>query len=368
MVIYKKDSKWKVRYIDIMFSDIGELIQVSWIVWTTNPITAVKICKPKNIWKSNETTSPQQAAIEATAMIKDKLTKGYFSSIEELLSSDDVLLPMLAKDFTKEKNKIDWSNCYVQPKLDWMRALVKIKDGAVSIISRQWKEITTVPHIIQSFIKCAKENKLKDNIFDWELYAHWFTFQENMEMVKKFSLWITDKYIKFHMYDIVSDKSFRDRLLLEQVTMGLPDCVNYPDNNIEFVTTFKISSIEWLKIRHLENLDNWYEGSIVRWGNDGYKANWRSSNLLKYKDFLDITATIVDVIPSDARPLQWVLVCELPTWEKFKSNLKFSHKEREEILANKDKYIWQTAEIRFFEYTDWGLPRFPVCVWFRLDK
>ena len=31
-------------------------------------------------------------------------------------------------------------------------------------------------------------------------------------------------------------------------------------------------------------------------------------------------------------------------------------------------HIGQTAEVRFFEYTDGGIPRFPVCVGFRLDK
>jgi hypothetical protein len=34
----------------------------------------------------------------------------------------------------------------------------------------------------------------------------------------------------------------------------------------------------------------------------------------------------------------------------------------------KEEYIGQTAEVRFFEYTDGGIPRFPVCVGFRLDK
>ena len=42
--------------------------------------------------------------------------------------------------------------------------------------------------------------------------------------------------------------------------------------------------------------------------------------------------------------------------------------ERQQILIDKADYIGQTAEIRFFEYTDDGLPRFPVCVGFRLDK
>ena len=48
--------------------------------------------------------------------------------------------------------------------------------------------------------------------------------------------------------------------------------------------------------------------------------------------------------------------------------MKFSHAEREEILKNKNRYIGQTGEIRFFEFTDDGVPRFPVCVGFRLDK
>lgn len=361
MVLYKKDTKWNIRYIDIMFSELWELIQISWIVWTTNPVKVFKICKPKNIWKSNETTSPQQASIEASAMIKDKLTKGYFSSIEELSSSDDVILPMLAKDFTKEQKKVDWDNCFVQPKLDWMRALIKIHNGLPTIWSRQWKEILTVPHIVDALTQWAEEFDVCDITLDWELYAHWFSFQENMEMVKKYRPWITDKYVRFNMYDRVAGSWFKERFLECDELVWFHNC-------IQLVHTYWIKSIEELKSRHSLNLDDWYEGSIVRWGNEGYKANWRSSNLLKYKDFLDITATIVDVEPSDARPLQWVLVCELSTWEKFKSNLKFSHQEREEILRYKDKYIWQTAEIRFFEYTDSGLPRFPVCVGFRLDK
>ena len=44
------------------------------------------------------------------------------------------------------------------------------------------------------------------------------------------------------------------------------------------------------------------------------------------------------------------------------------HEAREEILRNKHMYIGQTAEVRFFEFTDGGLPRFPICYGFRFDK
>ena len=52
----------------------------------------------------------------------------------------------------------------------------------------------------------------------------------------------------------------------------------------------------------------------------------------------------------------------------FGCGMKFPHKFREEVLINKEYYIGKTAEIRFFEYTEDGIPRFPVAVGIRLDK
>ena len=45
-----------------------------------------------------------------------------------------------------------------------------------------------------------------------------------------------------------------------------------------------------------------------------------------------------------------------------------SHQEKEEMLSNKDEYIGKTAEIRYFEESEDGIPRFPVMVGIRLDK
>lgn len=358
-ILYKKDTSWKIRFLSIT-SAWADVVQVSWVLNTISPITAVRTCKGKNIGRSNETTPQVQAEKEVESLIKDKLTKWYFLTQEEV-EQEEVILPMLAKDFNKEKEKIDWSNCYTQPKLDWMRALVKIKNWVVTIWSRQGKEITTCPHIIDWFTNWAEEFKIEDKILDWELYAHWFTFQENMEMVKKYREGRTDKFVKFHMYDRVWNVPFKWRFLLDMDLVWLPSIC-------KVVCTTWVNSIDKLKTLHSKNIEDWYEGTIVRWGNEGYKPNWRSSNLLKYKDFLDLTATIIDVEPSDARPTQWVMVCENENWERFKASLKFSFEERERILREKNSYIWRTAEIRFFEYTDGGLPRFPVCVGFRLDK
>jgi len=138
--------------------------------------------------------------------------------------------------------------------------------------------------------------------------------------------------------------------------------------NLKLVETIRVSSENDINNCHTQFLSEGYEGTIIRWGNEGYEINKRSKHLLKKKDFIDVTARIVDVISSEKRPEQGVLVIEWPGDRTCKASLKFSHAERKEILTNKANYIGQTAEIRFFEYTDDGLARFPVCVGFRLDK
>jgi hypothetical protein len=106
---------------------------------------------------------------------------------------------------------------------------------------------------------------------------------------------------------------------------------------------------------------------MIRHSDEGYAVNKRSSQLLKYKDFFDKTFKVIDIVPSESRPDQGIVVC---TSDKgnFNCGMKFSHFDRKMMLAMKGEYIGQTAEVRFFEYTDGGIPRFPVCVGFRLDK
>jgi len=38
------------------------------------------------------------------------------------------------------------------------------------------------------------------------------------------------------------------------------------------------------------------------------------------------------------------------------------------LLENKDKYIGKKCEVRFFEYSEYGVPRHPVMHGFRDDK
>jgi DNA ligase-1 len=349
--LYKKDSKGKIRVLHISTLQ-GKLIQESGLIggkFTQHS----SLSKAKNIGRSNETTPQEQAILEAEAKIKKKLEEGYFESTQEARDIE-VVLPMLAKSFKPEAKKIDWGDAYVQPKLDGIRCLKK--DG--KMISRKNKSIDTLPHI-------NEEYTFIEDWLDGELYAHGLSFQENMKIIKKNRPESID--VKYHVYDMVIPRlSFSKRYRILSAIMA----ERY--NHMELVPAYKVESLEEVQKYHSQFIDEGYEGTMVRWGSDGYKIDARSSNLLKYKDFIDEVYKVIDVLPSDKNPEQGVIQCEIiledGTKSSFGCGMKFSHEDRVEILTNKEDYIGQTAEVRFFEYTDGGIPRFPVCVGFRLDK
>lgn len=136
--------------------------------------------------------------------------------------------------------------------------------------------------------------------------------------------------------------------------------------SIKLVETIKLDNVKDLKIYHSKFVAEGFEGSIVRVGSGKYKINGRSENLLKYKDFQDIALKIKDIIPAEQRPNWGKPIFELKG-KQFGAGTKMSHEDREDLLINKDKYIGKTAELRFFEYSDDGVPRFPVMVGIRLD-
>ena len=367
--IYKKDSKGKIRVLHV-FTEGSTLVQESGIV-DGKLVQHSNECAGKNIGKSNETTPEEQAISEAISKIETKMTEGYFNSIEdaEEKGGEKVILPMLAKSYEKEIEKVDWKKAvFIQPKLDGMRCLAILNDGEVTLISRKGKIIDTVPHINDALLELSKTTNV---VLDGELYAHGKTFQENMRLLKK-NRGLETEEILYHIYDTVSDQSYINRYDIIKNVVEQLEVNAFETLKVELVSTAFIDNVSKVKDFHSLFLGQGYEGSIIRHGSSGYDINKRSSSLLKVKDFIDKAYPIIDVVPSERRPEQGVIVCEMPMGniynKTFHANLKFSHAEREEILSNKDQYIGQTAEIRFFEFTEDGIPRFPVCVGFRLDK
>lgn len=101
--VYKKDTSGKIRMLHV-YTEGSTLIQESGLV-DGEKVKHESVAKPKNIGKSNETTPEEQARLEAASKIETKMSTGYFNTIEEA-ENNEVILPMLAKDYKKESKKV----------------------------------------------------------------------------------------------------------------------------------------------------------------------------------------------------------------------------------------------------------------------
>lgn len=355
---FKKDSKGRLRV--TTFETNGcNIVTRSGLVSGKLKETIIP-CKPKNIGRSNETTCEEQALLELESRYKKKLDEGYFSSVTEA-ESTLVILPMLAKSVNLNKLKYP---VITSPKLDGMRCMGQANIDTITsnLVSRKGKKIETVNHITIPLVRSDNEIVF-DAWLDGELYSHGEDFQTNMRLIKKYRENETER-IKYHVYDIYipnTDYTYTQRHKI------LTDACKYANDTVE-VVPYKIANNEdELKAIHTEYLNQGYEGTMIRIDDCNYELDKRSDSLLKYKDFIDNTYQIVEIIPNEKTPTQGTVVCKLNNGT-FKCGMKMSHKDREELLTNKDKYIGSTAEVRYFETSQDGVPRFPVCVGIRLDK
>jgi DNA ligase-1 len=363
--LFKKDSKSKIRYLTIS-TENDIIVQESGLLNTDSPVIHRKAAKGKNIGKSNETTAVDQAMIEFKSIVASKIKEGYSTTIEEA-KIKVIILPMLAKSYKDEKSKIDWNkDVYTQQKYDGMRCLMVISNGEITLLSRDGRNImdssnNSMKHIITEFSKIKE-----DVILDGELYINPdYSFQETMKAIKSKNK--NNSLVNYYIYDCVLDKPFIDRITYAENLV-----FKYLGETLETAFISRPLKTDNTLAWHKEFIKDGYEGSMIRHSDVGYELNKRSSSLLKYKDFLDTDAIIIDIIPADQRPEWGVPVLKYAdtslTQDTFKAGLKFSHKDREDLLTNKHLYIGKTANIRFFEYTDSGVPRFPVMIGIHEDR
>lgn len=355
--LYKKDSKGNIRELNYWVEG-ADFCQSSGIL-DGKLVENKKTCKGKNIGKTNETTPEEQAVLEMNSKIREKLQEDYFKTIAEA-ENIEVILPMLAKSYKDHSSKIDWTDTFVQPKLDGMRCLAIIKEGNVQLFSRDGINLQEKHGSLQHIISELETRFVDKTItLDGELYIHGTTFQEVMKKIKKYREGDSE-LVQYHIYDQVSDKKFYTRK--RELELHL-----FGSNVLIDVRTISIDKIKYIKQYHEEFLSQGYEGTMVRWGTEGYKVNGRSEHLLKYKDFHDLDAKIIDIVPAENRPEWGLVVCEY-NGKQFRATPKMPHEDKIQMLKDKNNYIGETAIITYFEFTDDGIPRFPIYKGIRLDN
>lgn len=270
---------------------------------TTN--TAI-VSTGKNIGKSNETTHYTQAVSEAEAKVELKLREGYVSDPTEAAGSSSATLgsgipkPMLAQKYhpTGEQNgsktlkqmKLEGKQIIVQPKLDGNRCMIKVtregnKIGAVMYTRKGDVMPVQLSHIVESVTTAAAYFGLtKELILDGELYCDpsVMSFNTLNGLIKRQTATPAQekqrKLIKYHLYDVMVDKGYEDRMLMLEL---------FKDENVHLVESKAITATDAnIKVELERWLEQGYEGLMIRQLGVGYD-NKRSWQLVKVKLFED---------------------------------------------------------------------------------
>ena len=307
----------------------------------------------KNIGKSNETTSYEQACSEAESTWKKKLDKGYVEDKADL--DKEVLLPMLAHSFEKRKHNIVYP-CLCQPKLDGIRCLAKRVDtNTMEYWSREGKQFTTLEHLTPQLLKIVNVGRT----FDGEIYSHDIGFQTMISLIKKQRP--DSKRLEFHSYDFIGDSDFVDRY------SSLVDLFkNIKVEQVNLVLTEWINSEDEVKPMHDKYVKAGYEGLILRNALGGYVLKRRSKNLQKFKEFNDSEFLIVGGTPGTG-PEQGCVVFDASDKKGnvFAVRPRGSFELRKKWMKDINNLINKKLTVRYQGLTDEGIPRFPVGIGIR---
>lgn len=312
-------------------------------------VSEKKITEGKNIGKANETTHFEQANSEAQSDWNKKKDKGYLERIPREAVKKH---PMLAHEYSKRKHKINWP-AFAQPKLNGVRCLATRTEQGVEFKSRNGKIYYNLDHLAEILCTIMEVGQEVDG----ELYSHTMTFQEIVSLVRKQKEKPKGiKGIQFWLYDMPDEElPFKDRLdNLNQLLIGIRE-------HLVPVSTTEVEKEEALFELHREFMELGYEGTMIRNKDGLYKYNHRSVDLLKYKDFTDEEFEIIGGKEGTGKAEgQCIFRCKVSEGKEFDVRCVGSNEDREEQFRNLDSYVGKMLTVRFQNFSDEGIPIFPV--------
>ena len=355
--LYKKTGKTLRRWeIWVEFDEktgIAEIVTQHGVHGGELQIARVKVKQGKNQGRANATTVLEQAHAEAESKWKKQRDKGYLKHGEQ---PRPIPRPMLALEYKQFPVVNSW--VYVQPKLDGVRALAKHGDSGVELFSRQGKVFEHLDHIVSDLNSIRK--KYKDLILDGELYVHGVGFQNIISWVKRKQE--NTLKIQYHVYDIYSDQ-IDSEYGIERQNM-LRELFNSHDfRHLRLVVTETAKTESGVARLAKKYVNEGYEGAMVRVPDTAYTPDKRSKNLLKFKNFISEEFEIIDVKDGVGKEeKKAVFVCKTKDDKQFQCRPRGNDELRTEYFVNREKLVGQMLTVRFFEWTEDGVPRFPVGV------
>ena len=273
-----------------------------------------------------------------------------------------MIKPMLA--YKVDKKPVDWSeNVYMQPKLDGVRCVIKLGDNnEVQAFSRTGKPWLNIAHITNSLHYFFTQHP--DIILDGELYNHDLKddFNKIISLVRKTKPTPSDrdeasKLVQFHCYDYI-ETILNENYSYRMDQLNTSDMYSYC---VKHVYTTRVTQ-DQANIQHQANLDEGYEGSILRLDKP-YQCK-RSYNLQKFKDFHDTEAFIVGYETGKGKRTgtlgKFIMLDDEGIEFGCPPGKGYNYKDLANILDNIGDYIGKRATFTYFERTPAGSYRHPM--------
>jgi DNA ligase-1 len=315
-------------------------------------------------------------------------------------------LPMLAQTFNpadaiitgaagtgSKKKKVITFPCFVQPKLDGLRCVSYATHGGavceVALQSRTGAFFTGLPHIAAALRPYLSQHP--SVVIDGELYTDQMPFEELAGLIKKKKITDSDverlKKVKYHVYDIYDrmneNAPYSERLVVLAAAVRRCGCVandavtastaggrmlrsaatttEEATAVVVLVRTEKVAALSDFRRLFAEFVEAGYEGIMLRNAVGVYRANYRSNDLQKYKEFMEDEYRIIDFKEGEGRDAGAVIwVCETADGKEFTARPRGTMEQRREWFNDGDSYIGKNLTVVYQELTEDGKPRFPV--------
>lgn len=318
-------------------------------------------------------THHAKAIVDARTLFNKKTRKGYTRNIDTKMA---IHKPQLAKVYptaAKLQDKHFQAGVACQPKLDGIRAISTLKEGQVSMTTREG--------IQHEFLEELKEEVLvflhflpPDVALDAELMLPDGDFTELQSAVRGTkNRGKRNNEVNLYVFDLITSGVLEDRtnLLLDSYqvfTQENPDL-----HRIRLIRSEYAHETKTLESYYEQYLAWGYEGMMMRkcFGGDfalekqSLYTNYRNANLLKYKPFDDSEAVIVDIFPGKNKDKDKAIF-KLRMEDDQEFTLKpGTDQERIEYLEYAERYIGRIVTYKHQGFFPSGQPRFPVWLRFR---
>jgi hypothetical protein len=304
----------------------------------------------------------EQAIADAQSKWNDQTDNGGYHESKKHIDKVQIS-PMLAYDYTKYKNKVNYP-AYMQPKLDGCRGLIHKEGKNLITLTRENNLIFTMDHCINDLQEFFRE--FPDFYLDGEFYKHGAPLQKmigviNTDVNLKNVDWDLAHAMKYNIFDCFNPKDM-SLTFAERYGVIHSFFKENPKPNIVLVKTYKLKSEKDILPMTKKFVAQGYEGSIIRNVEGLYKyavgKSHRSTDLLKYKLEEVEEYKIVDILEAENKPNTPIFVCITVDGHRFNVNPSGSHAHQQDIYKNRKKYIGMYIRLKYNGMTELHIPKF----------